>query len=68
MNDRCLWDANMINQALFDTKLDADIVMEIICTRSSSELKIIKQTYYNHYITPILSNMFLSKQMVVSKR
>lgn len=42
-------DAEITREALFGTALNTDVLIEIICTRSSSELVSTKQAYQARY-------------------
>lgn len=52
-SEPCVRDADIARDALFGRRLNADVLIEVVCTRSSAEVALIKQAYQARYSTSL---------------
>uniref|UniRef100_A0A0D9XD21 Annexin n=1 Tax=Leersia perrieri TaxID=77586 RepID=A0A0D9XD21_9ORYZ len=48
-SEPCVRDADIARDAMFGRRVDGDVLIEVICTRTSGEVALIKQAYQARY-------------------
>lgn len=54
VTDKAKFDARLINKSVAGWGTNEDLLTEIVCTRTNTELKLMKQAYYELYETEVL--------------